>query len=68
MKSCEFLSMAILFKREIITAWSVRTDENCSLIFFFESETIVKRLQSLLFTEETLSVSWWLCLQSFDYG
>lgn len=31
MKSCEFLSMAILFKREIITAWSVRTDENCSL-------------------------------------
>ena len=23
--------MAILFKREIITAWSVRTDENCSL-------------------------------------
>lgn len=31
MKSCEFLSMAILFKREITTAWSVRTDENCSL-------------------------------------
>lgn len=31
MKSCEFLSMAILFKREIITAWSVKTDENCSL-------------------------------------
>ena len=40
MKSCEFLSMAILFKREIITAWSVRTDENCSLIiiFFFLSQ------------------------------
>lgn len=38
MKSCEFLSMAILFKREIIAAWSVRTYENCSLIFFLSQK------------------------------